>query len=45
MIYQLMEATGWKFAPSTLMNEPEWLLNDLLKISSLSNRVKRELKQ
>jgi hypothetical protein len=43
LIYQLMEATGWKFAPSVLLNEPDWLLQDLLKITSLSNKVRKEL--
>lgn len=38
-IWLLMEATGWRFLPSQLMAEPEWLLNDLLTIASTHGKI------
>lgn len=27
-----MEATGWRFLPSALLAEPDWLIEDLLTL-------------
>ncbi len=40
-VWQLMEATGWRFLPSQLLSEPEWLLNDLLTIAGLHGKIDR----
>lgn len=34
-VYQLMAATGWRFLPypGGLLDQPEWLIDDLLTIS------------
>lgn len=39
-----MEAMGWKHLPYTggLLEQPEWLIEDLLTISSLSGRIKKQ---
>lgn len=40
-LWQLMEATGWRFLPSQLMNEPEWLMNDLLTIAGAAGKIEK----
>lgn len=40
-VWQRMEATGWNFPPSVLMNEPDWLINDLLTIRGQNEIVRR----
>ena len=40
-VWQLMEATGWHYPPSVLMNEPHWLLEDLLTITGQKSAVEK----
>lgn len=37
-----MEATGWKFMPypGGLLDQPEWLMQDLFRIRAASERMK-----
>jgi len=44
-VWQLMEATGWRFLPSQLMAEPEWLMNDLLTLAVLHGKIERMTKK
>ena len=32
-IWMLMEATGWKYTPLELLEQPDWLMSDLLQLS------------
>jgi len=43
-VFQLMEATGWQFLPGQLINEPDWLLEDLLTLRGQKGIVERMLK-
>lgn len=42
-----MEATGWKFLPypGGLLDQPEWLMQDLFRIRAASERVKEKSKR
>lgn len=44
-IWQWMEATGWKFLPYAggLLDQPDWLLRDLLTVSAISERVRKQV--
>jgi len=33
-IFTWMEATGWKFLPTDLLEQPEWLMEDLFTLAS-----------
>ncbi|MFH1555139.1 MAG: hypothetical protein ABII76_09790 [Pseudomonadota bacterium] len=39
-VWTWLEATGWKWPPSVLLEQPEALLDDLLAISSTDAAVK-----
>lgn len=43
IIWTWMEATDWRFLPSQLMNEPEWLMQDLFTISAEKRRIEELL--
>lgn len=38
-VWRLMELTGWRHLPSHVLDEPEWLLSDLLTISDMNARL------
>ena len=40
-----MEATGWKFLPSELMDQPEWLMDDLFTLASELEVIKNAHKK
>ena len=46
MVWVRMEATGWKFLPypGGLLEQPDWLMQDLFRIRAASERVKETLK-
>lgn len=44
-VWQRMEATGWRYLPSQLLNEPDWLMDDILVISSQDQIVEDLLKE
>jgi len=43
--WRLMEATDWRFLPypGGLLDQPDWLMADLLTIGGLSQQVKNML--
>jgi len=44
-IWTMAEATGWRFPPSVLLEEPEALLEDVLTVASIANRVREKLRK
>lgn len=44
-IWTLLEATGWKFLPYAggVMEQPDWLLSDLMTIAAISERVRKQV--
>lgn len=40
-IWLLMEATGWKYTPLQLLDQPDWLMSDLLQLSSAYQAAER----
>ena len=44
-VWTFLEATGWRFLPfpGGLLDQPDWLLRDLMTIAAVSERVRKEL--
>jgi len=43
-IWRLMEITDWRIAPNHLLDTPDWLIEDLLSISSRASQIREMLK-
>ncbi|MFA5836173.1 MAG: hypothetical protein WC837_04370 [Bellilinea sp.] len=44
-VFTWMEATGWKHLPSALMDEPDWLMDDLFTLASELEVIKNANKK
>lgn len=40
-----MRATGWRFLPYAggLLDQPEWIMHDLIELTAEHNRLEKEL--
>lgn len=41
-VWTLLEATGWRWPPSVLLEQPDALLSDVLAIAATAQRVKEQ---
>jgi hypothetical protein len=40
-IWQWLEITGWRWPPTVLLDQPDWLMDDLLTISAMNGKVRK----
>jgi hypothetical protein len=41
-VWTLLEATGWRWPPSVLLEQPDALLADVLTIAAVAQRMKAQ---
>jgi hypothetical protein len=44
-VWTLLEATGWRHLPlpGGLLDQPDWLLSDLMTITAISERARKQV--